>query len=89
MAAQPPATADAGLRIIDDRLCSATGKVIGECHKRHLAVDFRSFLNTINKSVPADLDVHVIMDNYATHSAPRSSAGLLVTLASISCATRR
>jgi hypothetical protein len=60
-----------------------------ECHKRHLAVDFRSFLNTINKSVPADLDVHVIMDNYATHSAPRSSAGLLVTLASISCATRR
>jgi transposase len=48
----------------------ATGKVIGECHKRHRAVEFRSFLNTINKSVPADLDVHVVMDNYATHSAP-------------------
>jgi transposase len=48
----------------------ATGQVIGECHKRHRAVEFRSFLNTINKSVPADLDVHVVMDNYATHSAP-------------------
>ena len=48
----------------------ATGKVIGECHKRHRAVEFRSFLNTINRSVPADLDVHVIVDNYATHSAP-------------------
>lgn len=48
----------------------ATGKVIGECHKRHRAVEFRSFLNTIDKSVPGDLDVHVIVDNYATHSTP-------------------
>lgn len=48
----------------------ATGKVIGECHRRHRTVEFRSFLNTIDKSVPADLEVHVVVDNYATHSTP-------------------
>ena len=47
-----------------------TGKVIGECYPRHRAVEFRKFLNTINRSVPEDLEVHVVMDNYATHSAP-------------------
>lgn len=48
----------------------ATGKVIGECHRRHRAVEFRKFLNTINRNVPKELEVHLIMDNYATHSAP-------------------
>lgn len=48
-------------------LDTATGKVIGECHRRHRATDFRKFLDTIDKAVPADLDVHVIMDNYGTH----------------------
>lgn len=48
----------------------ATGKVIGECHKQHRAIEFRKFLNTIDKSVAKELDVHIVMDNYATHSAP-------------------
>ena len=48
-------------------LDTATGKVIGECHRRHRATDFQKFLDTIDKTVPADLDVHVIMDNYGTH----------------------
>ncbi|WP_146661203.1 IS630 family transposase [Enhygromyxa salina] len=48
----------------------ATGEVIGECHSRHRAIEFRKFLNTINRSVPEELEVHVILDNYATHSAP-------------------
>jgi len=48
----------------------ATGKVIGECHRRHRAVEFRKFLNTIDKAVPSELEVHVVMDNYATHTAP-------------------
>jgi transposase len=48
-------------------LDTATGRVIGECHRRHRAIEFRKFLDTIDKSVPADLDVHIIMDNYGTH----------------------
>jgi len=47
-----------------------TGKVIGECFSRHRAVEFRKFLNKLNREVPEDLDVHLVMDNYATHSAP-------------------
>lgn len=48
----------------------ATGKVIADCHPRHRAREFRKFLNRIKKEVPKDLDVHLIMDNYATHSTP-------------------
>lgn len=48
----------------------ATGQVIGECHRRHRAVEFRSFLKTIDKEVPDELQVHLIMDNYSTHTAP-------------------
>lgn len=45
----------------------ATGKVIGECHRRHRAVEFKKFLVTLDAQVPNDLDVHLIIDNYATH----------------------
>jgi transposase len=48
----------------------ASGAVIGECHRRHRAVEFRAFLDTIEASVPADLDVHVILDNVSTHKTP-------------------
>ena len=44
-----------------------TGKVIGQCHQRHRSVEFRTFLDTIESAVPADLDVHLIVDNYGTH----------------------
>lgn len=44
-----------------------TGIVIGETHSRHRATEFRKFLNTIDANVPDDLDVHLILDNYATH----------------------
>jgi transposase len=44
-----------------------TGVVIGECHARHRAVEFRGFLDTIDAAVPPDLDIHLILDNYATH----------------------
>ena len=47
-----------------------TGKVIGECHRRHRAVEFRKFLDTIATTVPAALDVHLILDNYGTHKTP-------------------
>jgi transposase len=45
----------------------ATGRVIGQCHPRHRSREFRAFLNTIAANVPADLDVHLILDNYGTH----------------------
>ena len=45
----------------------ASGKVIGECHRRHRAVEFRQFLDTVEAATPAELDVHLILDNYGTH----------------------
>ena len=44
-----------------------TGRVIGECHRRHRAVEFRRFLQTVDAAVPGALDIHVILDNYGTH----------------------
>jgi transposase len=48
----------------------ATGRVIGECHRRHRALEFRKFLDTVDEAVPANLDVHLILDNYGTHKTP-------------------
>lgn len=48
----------------------ATGRVIGECHRRHRAIEFRKFLNKVDREVPADLEIHAIVDNYATHKTP-------------------
>lgn len=45
----------------------ATGKVIGRTFRRHRAAEFRKFLETVDAAVPADLDVHVVLDNYGTH----------------------
>jgi len=45
----------------------ASGFVIGKCYKRHRAAEFLDFLKQIDRQVPPDLDVHIIMDNYATH----------------------
>jgi transposase len=44
-----------------------TGKVIGQCQKRHRSVEFRKFLDCIDAAVPAGLDIHIVLDNYATH----------------------
>ena len=45
----------------------ATGKVIGKCYRRHRAVEFRRFLAVIDAAVPAELDIHLVLDNYGTH----------------------
>lgn len=47
-----------------------TGQVMGACHRRHRSVEFRKFLDQIDAAVPTDLDVHLILDNYATHKTP-------------------
>ncbi len=48
----------------------ATGKVIGRLHRRHRSQEFLKFLQTIEDSVPSDLDIHLVMDNYGTHKTP-------------------
>ena len=49
----------------------ASGFVIGKCYKRHRAAEFLDFLKEIDANVPAELDVHIVMDNYATHKTPQ------------------
>jgi len=48
----------------------STGKVIGSLHRRHRASEFKKFLERIDAEVPAQLDVHLVLDNYATHKTP-------------------
>jgi transposase len=53
------------------------GTVIGACHARHRAHEFRQFLSRIDQAVPTDLDLHLILDNYATHKTPAIQRWLL------------
>ncbi|SRR6266511_2892323 len=48
----------------------ASGKVISQMTARHRAIEFKRFLATVDKQVPAELDVHVILDNSSTHKTP-------------------
>jgi transposase len=54
----------------------ADGTVISELHRRHRAIEFKKFLAAIDKAVPADLGVHLVCDNYATHNTPEIRAWL-------------
>ncbi len=54
----------------------ADGAVIGELHRRHRATEFKQFLVTIEGTVPAELAVHLICDNYGTHKTPAIKAWL-------------
>jgi transposase len=54
----------------------ADGTVIGQLRRRHRAVEFQKFLVAIDKAVPADLDVHLVCDNYGTHKTPAIQAWL-------------
>ncbi|MGW0486526.1 IS630 family transposase [Nonomuraea sp. NPDC003214] len=54
----------------------ADGSVIGELHRQHRAAEFKKFLTTIDQTVPAELDVHLICDNYGTHKTPAIKAWL-------------
>ena len=51
-------------------LDAQTGKIIGQLHRRHRTIEFRKFLDTIDAAVPAELAVHLILDNYGTHKTP-------------------
>ena len=45
------------------------GKVIGSCSPRHRSKEFVKFLNQVEKEVPTDLDLHIVLDNYSTHKS--------------------
>jgi transposase len=48
----------------------ATGKVIGRLHSRHRAIEFKKFLQTLEREVPDGLEVHLVLDNSSTHKTP-------------------
>jgi len=54
----------------------ATGAVIGKCYKRHRSVEFLGFLKQIDTRMPKGPDVHLVMDNYATHKTKEVKAWL-------------
>jgi transposase len=58
-------------------LTVATGEVLGKCYKQHRAKEFINFLGEIDGSVPAGLDVHVVLDNLSTHKTPQVQRWLL------------
>ena len=47
-----------------------TGRVIGRLHSRHRAIEFKKFLQTLDHEVPAELEVHLVLDNSSTHKTP-------------------
>ena len=55
----------------------ATGSVITDIRATHTSADFIAFLNKVNRNVPDDLDVHVILDNLSTHKTPAVHRWLL------------
>lgn len=55
----------------------ASGEVIHDIRNTHTSDDFIAFLNTINRNVPKDLDVHVVLDNLSTHKTPKVQKWLL------------
>jgi transposase len=52
------------------------GTVIGTCYPRHRNIEFRKFLRQIDASIPSDLGIHLILDNYGTHKHPKVQAWL-------------
>jgi len=47
-----------------------TGNVLGKCYQRHRAIEFLDFLREIERTAPADAEIHLVLDNYATHKTP-------------------
>ena len=50
--------------------------MISQLHRRHRATEFKKFLIAIDKAVTAELDVHLVADNYGTHKTPEIQAWL-------------
>jgi transposase len=54
-----------------------SGRIIGQQHRRHRGIEFRKFLDTIDQNVPQELEVHLVLDNLATHKTPMIQRWLL------------
>ena len=54
-----------------------SGRIIGQRHRRHRGIEFRKFLDTIDHNVPQELEVHLVLDNLATHKTPLIQRWLL------------
>ncbi len=54
-----------------------SGQVIGSLHARHRAIEFKKFLQTLDREVPAELEVHVILEDSSTHKTPAVKKWLL------------
>ncbi len=52
-------------------LNTLNGTVIGECMPKHRHQEYLRFLQRIDREIPRDRDIHLIVDNYATHKHPR------------------
>jgi len=48
-------------------LNTATGEVIGKRYRHHRSIELKKFLEIIDKSVPEELEIHLVLDNYGTH----------------------
>ena len=55
----------------------ASGAVISSLHRRHRAVEFKKFLVGIDQEVPDELEIHLVLDNYATHKTPAIKSWLV------------
>lgn len=53
-----------------------SGMVIGDCMPRHRAKEFLAFLRRIDRTVLKPRDIHIVLDNYATHKTPEVKAWL-------------
>ena len=67
----------------------AAGRVIGRCYRRQRAEEFRDFLDAVDAAVPADVEVHVVLDNASIHKAPPIRAWLLARPRYTACTSRR
>jgi transposase len=54
----------------------AHGKVVGQCYARHRHQEFLKFLKRLDEEFPGDVELHLVMDNYGTHSHPRVQSWL-------------
>ena len=52
------------------------GTVIGKCYNRHRHIEYLRFLGEVDRQTPAELDIHLIVDNYSTHKHERVKAWL-------------